>query len=80
MLHVKLLREDGFCDAVELQDRDIFELYASEALSWKRLSLAVASELYLLRTKSLSLFWQSSSLAKPEILTPFGTCSAAQDP
>ena len=28
MLHVKLLREDGFCDAVKLQDRDTFELYA----------------------------------------------------
>ena len=28
MLHVKLLREDGFCDAVKLQDHDTFELYA----------------------------------------------------
>ena len=28
MLHVKLLREDAFCDAVKFQDRDTFELYA----------------------------------------------------
>ena len=27
MLHVKLLREDGFYDAVRLQDRDTFEMY-----------------------------------------------------
>ena len=32
MLHLKLLREEGFC---ELQDRDTFELYAWEASSWK---------------------------------------------
>ena len=28
MLHVNLLREDGFCDVVRLQDRGTFELYA----------------------------------------------------
>ena len=53
MLHVKLLREDGFCDAVELQDRDTFELYAWEAPTWKRHSSAVSSKLDLRRTKSL---------------------------
>ena len=53
MLHLKLLREDGFCDSVELQDRDTFELYAWGASFWKRDSSAVASKLDLLRTKSL---------------------------
>ena len=53
MLHVKLSREDGFFDAVKLQDLDTFELYALEASSWKRHSSAVASKLDLLRTKSL---------------------------
>ena len=47
MLHVKLFREEEFC---ELQDRDTFELYAWQALSWKRYSPAVASELGLLLT------------------------------
>ena len=27
MLHVKLFREEGFCDAMKLQDRDTCELY-----------------------------------------------------
>ena len=53
MLHVNLLREDGFCDAVKLQDRGTFELYAREAPSWNRHSSAVASKLDLVRTKSL---------------------------
>ena len=52
MLHVKLLREEGFCDAVRLKDRDTFELYAGEASSWKRHSSAVDSKHYLLRAKS----------------------------
>ena len=49
MLHVKLLGEDGFCDAVKLQDRD---MYAWQASSSKRHSSAAASKLDLLRTKS----------------------------
>ena len=53
MLHVKLLREDEFCDAAKSQDRDTFELYAWEASSWKRQPSEVASKLDLLRTKSL---------------------------
>ena len=53
MVHVKLLTEDGFCDAVKLQDRDTFERYVQEASTWKRHSSAVASKVDLLRTKSL---------------------------
>ena len=44
MLDVKVLREEGFCVAVRLQDRDTFELSACEASSWKTV-------LDLLRTK-----------------------------
>ena len=50
MLHVRLLREEGFCGAAGLQDRETFELYARQALSWKRHLSAVASKLDLLRT------------------------------
>ena len=52
MLSVKLLREDGFCDAVKFQDSDTSDLYAWEAPSSKRRSSAVASKLGLLLTKS----------------------------
>ena len=53
MLHEELVRGDGFCDAVKLQDRDTYELNAWEAPSWKRHSSAVASKPDLLHTKSL---------------------------
>ena len=56
MLHVKLLEEDGFRDAVKLQDRNTFELYACEASSWKRQSSAFASKLDQLCTRSLVIF------------------------
>ena len=57
----KAVKEEGFCDAVKLQDRDTFELHACEASSWKRHSSADASKLGLLRTKSLVI---------PAILNP----------
>ena len=65
MLHVKMFREDGFCDAPGLQDRDTYELYASKALSWKRHSPAVASKADLLRTQVSKLLVSTKSQGSP---------------
>ena len=35
MLHVKMLREEGFRDVARLQGRDTFELYPWQSSFWK---------------------------------------------
>ena len=65
MLHVKLLREDGFCDAARLQHRDTFELHAWQASSRKRHSSAVASKLDLLCTQVSRLLMRMKSHGSP---------------
>ena len=69
MLHVKLFREDGFCGAVGLQDRETFELYAWQAASRKRHYPAVASELDLLRTQVSRLLMRTKSYGSPNSYT-----------
>ena len=76
MLYVKLLREDGFCDAVRLKGRDALELYAWNSPSWELNSLAIASKLNLLRAKSFIILailkprkaWNLHTQSKPALV------------
>ena len=45
-----------------------------------RAKLSRLARLIHAKNTPLSLLWQSENLAKPEILTPFGICAAAQAP
>ena len=70
MLHVKLLNEDGYCDAAGLQDRDAVELYAWQASSWKRQASTVASEIDLPRTQVPRPQIRTRSRGSPNSFTP----------